>query len=331
MDLGTTYLGFKLPHPLCVGASPVSDSMDAVLRLVDAGAAMVTLRSLFAEQIETDNATPTADAVPDHVAIATHQMRSDGVNFVMRSHEYLEHLRRVRQAVPETVPIVASLNVTRLGNWIEHVRLIDECKASALELNIYSLPSDVTRPAEVVESDLIALVQAVRDETSMPLAVKLLPFYTSLVNLGKRLSDAGANALVLFNRLYQPDIATVDQKEDMSIHLSERTELLPRLRWLGLLCGRVPLDLAVSGGVYSAQDAIKAVMCGAQAVQLVSTLLKGGPDRLRLLLDELSRWLEQHGHPSLDSIRGSMSLCYFPNAELLERSFYIRMLQGWQG
>ncbi|MEX2215934.1 MAG: dihydroorotate dehydrogenase-like protein [Phycisphaeraceae bacterium] len=322
MDLETNYLGFKLPHPLTVGASPLSDSIDSIRRLVDAGAAMITLRSLFAEQIAIENGQAT---------IATHHMRSDGVDFVMRPHEYLEHLRRVRQSVPESVPILASLNVARLDQWIDYVRLIDECKASALELNIYSLSSDVTRPAEAVESDLISLVQAVRRETAMPLAVKLLPFYTSLANLGLRLSQAGANALVLFNRLYQPDIEPAEQREDSSINLGERTELLPRLRWLGLLYGRIPLDLAISGGVHSAQDVLKAVMCGAQAAQLVSALLDQGVSRLQVIRDDLSRWLEQHGHGSLASVCGSMSLCSFPSPELLERSFYVRMLQGWNG
>lgn len=332
MDLTTRYLGFDLPHPIMPGASPMPDDLDTVRRLEDAGAPMIVLRSLFAEQIvaEEGGADSAGEAFTDSI-IAAYRVRSELGEFAMRPQAYLEQVRRVRAAVSESVPVVASLNTTRLDSWLHYVRLIDEAGANALELNVYALPSDPARSGAQIEHDVIEMVRAVKHESTMPVAVKLLPFYTSLVNMGQRLGEVGADGLILFNRLFQPDIDPGEQREAPFLELSTRDELLMRLRWVGMLSGRVTPDLAVTGGVQSAEDVVKAAMCGAQVVQVVSVLLQRGPDYLAVLRQNLARWLEAHEHESLAAVRGSMSLCYFPNPEAFERGFYMHMLQTWQG
>ena len=328
MDLSTTYLGINLPHPLMPGASPLADDLDTVRKLEDAGASAIVLRSLFAEQIAREQ-----------IAALIH-MESHGESFgealsyfprpdtfVLGPQEYLEHLARVKAAVG--VPVIASLNGTRPGKWMDYPQLIEQVGADALELNIYLVSSDPDATSAEIEEQTLATVREVRRATRIPLAVKLSPFFTSIPNVARRLREAGADGLVLFNRFYQPDIDPEELRVQTSLQLSRSSELLLRLRWIAMLSGRVDISLAVTGGVHSGLGALKSVMAGAHAVQVVSALLVRGPEYLATMRDELSRWLEEHEYESLQQAQGSMNLASCPDPEVYERANYMAILQGW--
>jgi len=328
MDLSTTYLGLRLAHPILPGASPLADDLDTVKRLEDAGAAAITLRSLFEEQIVREQ-MGAAEHIHGHEG--SHQEALSYLPptsvFALGPDRYLEHLQRIRSAVG--VPVIASLNGTTPGGWVQYARLMEQAGANALELNLYTIPTDAEESAQVVEDRGIAVVSAVAKEVKIPVAVKLSPFYSSLPNFAKRLGLAGADGLVLFNRFYQPDIDVEDLDVTHSLHLSDSSELLLRLRWLAILSGRTKLSLAVSGGVHTALDAVKAMMTGAQAVQVVSALLKRGPDYLRTLIDEVRAWLEEHEYESVKQLCGSMSLERCPEPGAYERANYMTLLQSF--
>ena len=329
IDLSTTYLGMSLPHPFMPGASPLVDDMDTVRRLEDAGAAAIVMHSLFEEQIKSEQVARVAavDAHTDSFAEALSYL-PEPEDYNLGPEEYLEQLQRIKTAVD--VPVIASLNGNTEGGWLEYARLMEEAGADALELNVYELASDAFESGDDVERRTIGLVAAVKEKISLPLAVKLSPFYSSLAYTAHRLAEAGAAGLVLFNRFYQADIDVEELEVVRTLHLSNSSELLPRLRWLAILSGRVPADLAVTGGVHTAIDAIKATMVGAHAIQLVSALLKHGPDYLITLRSETLRWLEEHEYESLAQARGSMSLLKCPDPKVFERANYLRILQSWR-
>jgi dihydroorotate dehydrogenase (fumarate) len=319
MDLSTTYLGFPLPHPLMPGSSPLVDDLDMVRRLEDAGAAAIVMHSLFEEQIVGEElATHHAHKAPSESYAEALSYLPDPATFALGTHDYLEQLQKIKAAV--AVPIIASLNGTTPESWIEYARLIEQAGADALEVNIYELATDRA----------VAVVAAVREAVAIPIAVKLSPFYSSLAHLARRLERAGANGLVIFNRFYQPDIDAENLEVLPRLYLSSPNELLLRLRWLAVLSGQVRGSLAVTGGVHNAIDAIKAVMAGAHAVQIVSALLRRGPETLARLRSEMERWLEEHGYQSLRQMQGSMSYGRGPNPAALERANYMRILQSWR-
>jgi dihydroorotate dehydrogenase (fumarate) len=329
MKLTTRYLGFDLPHPFVPGASPLADDLDAVRRLEDAGAPMITLRSLFEEQIVAEQIS-TYHAVQEPAesfAEATSYL-VEPPTFAMGPHEYLEHVRRVKQAVG--VPVVASLNGTTPGGWLDYAKLIEEAGADALELNVYDLGTDPTQSSDAMEVQTLAVLRQVLAAARVPVAVKLSPFYTSLAHFARRLDEAGAGALVIFNRFYQPDIDPEELEVQTLLELSTSSELRLRLRWLAILSGGVKADLAITGGVHTAVDAVKAIMCGAVAVQVVSALLKHGPQYLALLRERFLQWMQEHEYESLDQMRGSMSLERCPDPKAYERANYMHMLQSWR-
>lgn len=327
MDLSTKYLGFNLPHPFIPGASPLADTLDRVRKLEDSGAAMVTLRSLFEEQIAMESvATNRLEAASNAFAESLSYL-PDPEGFVIGPDEYLEHLRKVKAAV--SVPVVASLNGTTAGGWLEYSKLIEQAGADAIELHIYSLVTDATKTAETVESRTIEMVKLVKNTVRIPVAVKLSPFYTAFLNMASRLDQAGADGLVLFNRFYHPDIDIENQDLIDNLHLSDSTELPLRLRWLAIIYGKVRASLAVTGGVHTVHDAVRAVMSGAGGVQLVSALLKRGPGYIKTLRQELSAWLEAHEFESLEQMRGSMSMEHCPDPSPFNRASYMRVLQTW--
>lgn len=330
MNLSTTYLGFRLPHPLIPGASPLADELDGVRRLEDAGAPMIVLRSLFEEQL-THEQLAASHGIDEHenaFAEALSYLPSpEGFRFGPGS--YVEHVERVKRAV--RIPVVASLNGTTPGGWVEYARLLEDAGADALELNLFLVPTDPEESAETIETRLIELVRAVRSHVRMPLAVKLSPFYTSIAHFARRLEAEGVDGLVMFNRFYEPDIDVRDQQVLRTLSLSSSTELLPRLHALAIVSGRTRLSLAVTGGVHTGVDALKAVMCGAQGVQLVSALLKKGPQQLAAARKELERSLEDNEYDSLDQVRGSMSLTRCPDPKAYERVNYMHILQNWRG
>lgn len=327
MDLATRYLGFDLPHPFIPGASPLADDLGAVRRLEDAGAAAIVLRSLFEEQIDSEaiafhlHLERWADA---HAEAGSYLPGPD--QFVFGPEEYLEHLAAVRDAVD--LPVIASLNGTTEGRWLEYARLIAEAGASALELNLYQLSTDPDEGAVAVERRLIDVVGRIRQSIDLPLAVKLSPFFTALAAFARDLEEAGADGLVLFNRFYQADIDVDELEVERSLHLSDSSELLLRLRWLAVLSSQRRLSLAVTGGVHTVVDAVKAIMSGARAVQVVSVLLEKGPGFLADLRRGLAAWLEEHEYDSLAQLHASMDLTHCPDPSAYERANYMRILQG---
>jgi dihydroorotate dehydrogenase (fumarate) len=329
MDLSVKYLGLTLAHPLMTGASPFVDDLDRVKRLEDAGASAITMHSLFEEQISGEEVA-TARATETH-ANSSGEASSylpNPPDFHLGPDEYLEQLRKLKKAV--RVPVIASLNGTTRGGWLRYAKLMQEAGADALELNVYDLATDIETRGDAVEDRMISLVKAVKKEVSIPVAVKLSPFYSSLANLAEQLAKAGADGLVLFNRFYQPDINVEELEVERSLQLSTSSELPLRLRWLAILSGRVRPSLAITGGVHTPVDVIKAIMAGAHAVQLVSALLQRGPEYLRVLRGEMARFLEEHDYESLDQMRGSMDLLACPDPKAYERANYMHILQSWK-
>jgi dihydroorotate dehydrogenase (fumarate) len=301
MDLTTTYLGLKLPHPLIPGASPLSDELDDVKELEDAGAAAIVMRSLFEEQLVQE---PRA------------------------ANYYLEHLLRVKRTI--AIPVIASINGATPGAWVEAAGRLEGAGADAIELNLFLVPTDPGESALDVEDRLLVLVRSVRSQVKVPLAVKISPFYTSLPHFALRLEAEGADALVVFNRFYEPDIDVGKRKVVRCLTFSRSTELLPRLHALAILSGRVGLSLGVTGGVHTALDALKAVMCGADGVQMVSALLREGPRHLAAVRTQMESVLESQEYDSLSQVKGIMSLMRYPDPKAYERINYMHILQDWR-
>jgi dihydroorotate dehydrogenase (fumarate) len=328
MNLATNYMGFELAHPLIPGASPLTHDLDVVRRLEDAGAPMLVMPSLFEEQIVSEElaVNRALDEGGECFAEALSYLPSP-VEFKLGPHEYLEQVRRIKSAV--AIPVIGSLNGTSAGGWLAYARAIEQAGADGLELNLYDLATNLEEPGVVIEQRALEVVQSVREAVSIPLAVKLSPFYSSIANVAHRLDACRVDAVVLFNRFYQPDI-DVEQLEVRRVNLSSPAELLLRLRWLAILSGRLRASLAATGGVHSAEDAVKAVMAGAHGVQMVSALLRRGPNFLREIRDQLAHWLEEHEYESLSQMRGSMSLLRCSNPRAYERANYVAILQSWE-
>jgi len=328
MDLSTTYLGFKLPHPFMPGAGPLADNLDGVRRLEDAGASAIVMRSLFEEQLVAEGLATheSMDGPAESFAEALSYFPTPD-EFVLGPDEYLEQIRKIKQAV--RVPVIASLNGATLGGWLDYAKQMQQAGADALELNIYYVATDMAEPGEAVVQRTVDMVAAVKKAVTIPVAVKLSPFYSSLANVARQLDAVKVDGMVLFNRFYQPDIDVENLEVESSLTLSHSGALLMRLRWLAILSGRVHASLAVTGGVHTCLDAVKAIMCGAQAVQMVSALLENGPQQLAKLRNELSQWLQEHEYESLKQMQGSMSLLKCPNPKAFERANYAHILQSW--
>lgn len=330
MDLRTNYLGFELPHPFVPGASPMVEDLAVVRRLEDAGAPMLVMYSLFQEQIVAEQMATflgTETHVESFAEARSYIPETDRVR--AGPDAYLEQLRRVKAAV--SVPVVASLNGTSLGGWLEYAELLQSAGADALELNVYQLGATRDESGGAIEDRTVEILRTLKNSMQIPVAIKLSPFYTSLAHFASRLDQTRADGLVLFNRFYQPDIDVEALETRASLRLSDRSELLLRLRWLAILSAQLRTDLAVTGGIEDAVDAVKAVMCGARAVQVVSSLLRGGPEQLRTLRLDLARWLEEHEYDSLRQMQGTMNLAGCPDPAAYERANYMLVLQGWKG
>ncbi len=301
MDLSTRYLGLDLAHPFMPGASPLDEDLDMVLRLEDAGAAAIVMHSLFEEEIVTGGLAPD---------------------------RYLEQLLRIKRRVH--LPVIASLNGTTAEGWLQYARLIERAGADALELNFYHVATDLFEDAASIERRVVDIVAVLKESIVIPLAVKLSPFYSSLPHLAAQLDRIGADGLVLFNRFYQPDIDPERGEAVPHLNYSDSSELLLRLHWIAILSGRVKASLALSGGVHEPIDAVKAVMAGADGVQLVSALMKGGPGRLTLVRDGFARWGDEHEYESVGGIRGSVNLARCANPDSFERGNYVNLLRSGQ-
>ena len=329
MSLTTHYLGLTLSHPFMSGACPLTHDLDVVKRLEDAGASAIIMHSLFEEQIAREQYATIyhMELYADSFA----EVRSyfpEAENFALGPEQYLEHIRKVKAAV--NVPVIGSLNGTTTGGWTKYAHLIQQAGADALELNVYYMPTDPSESSQSVEDRCCEVLQSIKGTITIPVAVKLSPFYSAIPGIAVKLESLGADGLVLFNRFYQPDIDLEALEVVPRVNLSSSSELLLRLRWLSILSSHVKCSLACSGGIHTHEDALKAVMCGANTVQLVSALLKHGPSYLTKVKDDFARWMESHEYESLRQLHGSMNLSRCPDPTAFERANYMRTLQSWR-
>lgn len=328
IDLTTKYLGLKLHNPIVASASPLTDSVDNIRRLEDHGIAAVVLPSLFEEQLNVESEAVDSDlsrgsegfseAITYFPDLMTYNLGPDG---------YLNLIRNAKASV--RVPIIASLNGVSPGGWLRYAREMVQAGADAIELNIYSLVTDPSRTSSEVEQDYCDLVREVKRSVRIPVAVKLSHFFTAAANLAKRLDAAGANALVLFNRFYQPDLDIEALEVVPSLTLSHSTELLLRLHWVAIIFGHVKADLAITGGVHDAQDVIKSMMAGARVAMMTSALLQNGIGHLDSVRQNLFRWMEEHEYSSIQQMCGSMSQRNVPDPAAFERANYMRVLSSY--
>ena len=325
MDLGTTYLGMRLPHPLVVGAGPLGDDLDRVRQLEDAGAAMLVLRSLYEEEITGEQLDAFLHVESHSESFAEAGSYAPEPRLALGPDEYLEHLRQVKAAV--RIPVVASLNGVTPGGWISYARLCEEAGADALELHVYHAASDMTLGAAEVEQRALDIVREVKRSLRIPVAVKLAPLLTAFAHFAKALDTVGADGLVLFTRFHRIDIDVVELEVVRSLPLSDSSELPLRLRGTAAMAGRVRASLAVTGGVHTGLDVIKATMAGAHATQLVSALLRNGPDHLRTVRREVEAWMTEHEWDSLAEMRGNMSLERLPDPAAYERANFRQALR----
>ena len=324
----TSYLGIRLAHPFIAGASPFGYHIDRVKRLEDAGCAAVVLHSLFEEQITIDNEQRVAGvSVYDQEFADVFGEFPESSEYPLGPDEYAGHVRRLKETV--RIPVIASLNGRTKESWLKFAKTIEEAGADALELNMYEVVTDLTTPAVHIESRLVGVVEELKRMLKIPVAVKLSPFFTALGDLARRLGVAGADGLVLFNRFYQPDIDIRTLKASPLAELSTSAELRLRLRWIAILHGRVPMSLALTGGVATPADGIKAVLAGADVVQMVSALLRHGPAYVATMRKGLQDWLAWHHANSLEEIKGAVSLETRRDPGAFERAHYIRTLHSW--
>ncbi len=329
MDLTTTYLGMRLKNPLVPSASPLSEQLDTIRQMEDAGAAAVVMHSLFEEQLTRES--HRLDHYLDYGSESFAEALSyfpDAAAYHVGPEQYLEKIRRAKEAVG--VPIIGSLNGISTGGWTRYAKWIEEAGADALELNIYYIPTDPRLTGAEVEGRYLEVVRAVRQHVTIPLAVKLGPYFSAMANMAQRLADAGADALVLFNRFYQPDFDLDALEVTPGLVLSNSYEMRLPLRWVALLYGRVAVDLAVTSGVHTHEDVLKALMAGANVTMMASELLRHGIDRLWAVLEDLRTWMEEHQYESVEQMRGSMSQQHVTEPTAFERANYMKVLQSWR-
>ena len=328
VDLSTSYMGLKLANPFMTGASPLGDHLDTVRQLEDAGCAAIVLHSLFEEQISQEKSGRIRHMDPlDRQFATVLSYFPEPESYALGPDDYLEHVRRVKAAV--NIPIIGSLNGTTAESWLKFAKLLEQAGADAIELNTYEVITDVDQTGLAVEHGLKQIVDDLKHELKIPVAVKLSPFFTAFGNVARELDRAGADGLVLFNRFLQPDIDIRHMAVWPHLELSDSAELLLRIRWLAILRGRLRCSLAVTGGVATPNDGIKSLLAGADVVQMVSAILRHGPSYFTLMRDELSRWMESLEFARLDDVRGRLSLAKTEAPSAFERAQYIRTVSQW--
>lgn len=330
MDLTTDYLGLKLRTPLVCSASPLSETLDGVKKMEDAGASAVVLSSLFEEQLTQDRDQLIKHLTEHTNTFAEAQTFFPAVrDFHWGPEDYLNHIRKAKKAVK--IPVIGSLNGTSLGGWTNYAQEIQKAGADAIELNIYSIPTNPSVSGAEVEQTHIEILKAVRKVVSIPVAVKIGPFYSNVAVMAKSLDDAGAAALVLFNRFYQPDFDLDKLEVRPNLLLSTPQALRLPLHWTAVLHGRIKADIAATSGVHSAGDALKLLMAGANVTMLCSALYKFGVEHIRAMETELARWMEEREYKSVSQMRGSMSQLKCSDPSAFERQQYIRTLTTYKG
>jgi len=324
-DLRTRYLGLELANPVVPSASTLSSRIDTLKRLQDAGAAAVVMQSLFEEQIEHE------EIEIDRMLEAGAHSFPEAITYVPELEDYnigpdayLRHLEQTKEELE--IPVIGSLNGASKGGWVRHAKLIRDAGADALELNIYYVAADPNLTSAEVEQRYIGLVAAVRSSVDIPLAVKVGPFFSSMANMARRLVEAGADGLVLFNRFLQPDIDLETLGVDPTLHLSTSEELRLPLRWIAILRGRVDASLAATTGVHTWEDAMKLILAGADVTMMASALFKHGPEHVRTVVDGIRTWLDEHEYASVEQAKGSVSQAACPDPVAFERSNYMRAL-----
>jgi dihydroorotate dehydrogenase (fumarate) len=327
MDLSTKYLGLKLKNPLVVSASPLSEEIGNIRKMEDSGAAAVVMHSLFEEQIAMESAELDRSLSLGESYAESLSYFPDFSNYKIGPEGYLEQVAKAKAAVK--IPVIASLNGTSSGGWTRYAKKMEEAGADALELNIYTIPTNADVTGEDVVKSHLELVRQVKTSVGIPVTVKLGPYFTAMANVAKRMEQAGANGLVLFNRFYQPDFDLEALEIVPSLQLSNSYELLTRLHWVAILWGRVKLDLAVTGGVHTSYDVLKAMMAGAQVVEMASAVLKRGVNYLKTVESELVAWMEEHEYESIKQMQGSMSQRSVANPNSFLRANYLKVLSSY--
>ncbi len=329
IDLKTNYLGLQLRTPLVASASPLSQELDGIRRLEDAGASAIVLYSLFEEQLRQESFE-----LEYHLTEGTDSF-AEASSFFPQPNEfhlgpegYLNHIRRAKSAV--RVPIIASLNGTTVGGWTQYAKLIEQAGADALECNIYSIAADPDLTSLEIEKEYLDILKAVKSVVKIPVAIKLSPYFSNMANMAKRLDEAGANALVLFNRFYQPDINLEELEIQPNVLLSGPQAMRLPLTWIGILYGRVRANLAATSGVHGSEDVVKLLMVGADVTMLCSALLRNGIDHLRKVEAGLLEWIEKHEYESVQQMKGSMSQIHCPNPSAFERAQYMKAVKSIQ-
>lgn len=328
MDLRTTYLGLDLSHPLVPSASPLSRDLGTLKRLEDAGAPAVVLYSLFEEEVTLEEYTLNSYLEQgQNIYSEALDFFPDAGDYRTGPEAYLDHLARAKSAL--SIPVIASLNGMTPGGWLRYAAEMEQAGADAIELNMYFLPTDPNVGSLEIEQMYLDVVVQLQARIGIPLSVKLSPFITSIPNFARALAGAGAKALVLFNRFYQPDFDVEELEIVPNLVLSRSEELRLPLRWIAILYGRVGCELALTSGVHSHADAIKSLMAGAQVAMMTSELLENGIDRLSAIVREMEFWLEEHEYDSLDQLRGSLSQINCPEPAAFERANYMKVLRSY--
>jgi dihydroorotate dehydrogenase (fumarate) len=328
IDLATDYLGIPLKNPLVPSASPLSKNMDTALRLEDAGAAALVMYSLFEEELQAEDAMTErflVNADPGHSE--TNGFLPDSGEFQGGHERYLSHLHQLKRRLE--IPVVASLNGVSPSGWVELGRSLEQAGADALELNVYHVAADMLTPGDAVEARYIELLTDLRKVVSLPIVMKLSPYFSSLPHVVQQLENAGAQGVALFNRFYQPDIDLDELQMADQLQLSTRDEALLRIRWIAILHGRTRLTLAATGGVHGADEALKLLLAGADVVHLASCLLQHGPDKLTEILASMEHWMEEKEYESVAQLKGSMSQKNLPDPSIVARASYLRVLDSF--
>ena len=325
MDLSTTYMGLKLKNPLVPSASPLSKELDTIKKLQDAGASAIVMFSLFEEQISFE-----AAELGHFLSLGTESFAEAlsyfpaQQEFHLGPEDYLEHIRKAKAMTG--MPIIGSLNGISTGGWIDYAKKIEQAGADALELNVYLIPTNVNQDARQIENLYQIILKAVKAHLKIPVAMKLSPYFTSMARMAKELDQQGADALVLFNRFYQPDLDLENLVVKPGVTLSNSNDLRLPLRWIAILYGKIKASLAGSSGVHTAQDALKLIAAGADVAHMAAALLKNGPHYLKTVLDDMERWLDDHEYSSLSVLKGSMSQKSVAEPAAYERANYMKAL-----
>lgn len=328
MDLSTQYLGLKLRTPLVVSASPLSQEIDNIKRMEGAGASAVVLYSLFEEQLKLERYE-----LDHHLTQGTESFAEaltyfpEPEEFDLGADGYLEHIRKAKEAVE--IPIIASINGTSVSGWTDYARRIEQAGANALELNIYYIPTDLDLASAEVEQTYIEILRAVKSVVKIPVALKLGPFFSNMANIARRLVDAGADGLVLFNRFYQPDIDLETLEVQPNVLLSTPQALRLPMRWIAILYGRVRASLAATSGIHHPQDVLKLLMVGASVTMLCSVLFRHGIEQIRAIEQGVCQWMEEHEYQSVIQMQGSMSQKHCADPTAFERAQYMRAIKSY--